>query len=208
MAGSVRSTYVASRDRQSIFTARPGLATTAMSWSMMPVGTPANSCSARWQSRALSLTSHIRPDAASTSVATATSSAALLDNPAPTGTSDSMTRSRPGTVTTDRLDTGDDTGRVVRPVPRAWNDWTGKVERDRLVEGRAVHRDRAIEPRPGGDSCAGLNRHRQHEPIGVVGVLADEIDAARRRREPCRRLAKTIREADEPLARQTISHRY
>ena len=63
---------------------------------MTPQGTPAKSCSAFWQIRALSQGSSLVPVAASSKVAIATSSAALLDSPPPSGRSERITRSSAG----------------------------------------------------------------------------------------------------------------
>jgi hypothetical protein len=57
-----------------------------MNWSMMPHGTPANSCSAFLASNAFSTGSIFLPVAASIKVAVQTSSAALLLKPPPSGT--------------------------------------------------------------------------------------------------------------------------
>ena len=62
---------------------------------MIPQGTPAKSCSARWQSNAFSSGSSAWPAIASSRVAVATSSAALLASPPPYGRVDSMTASKP-----------------------------------------------------------------------------------------------------------------
>ena len=66
---------------------------------MMPQGTPAYSCSARWQSLANSNGAIAWPVMAASNVAVATSKAALLDSPPPSGTVESITASNAGTHT-------------------------------------------------------------------------------------------------------------
>ena len=70
------------RERQSRSSNWFSFASTEVNWSMMPQGTPANSCSARWQSNAFRTGSIARPRTASSNVAVATSRAALLESPA------------------------------------------------------------------------------------------------------------------------------
>ena len=43
-----------------------------------------------------------------------------------------------------------------------------------------MHHDRPIVPRRRGDPGRSIERHRHHESVVVIGVLADQIDAARR----------------------------
>ena len=103
-------------DRQSSsmrWSARP---ITDANWSMMPHGTPANSCSAFWQSSAFSRGSIVVPVIASMSVAVATSIAALLERPPPNGHArfDHGLKSERAQVA--RCEAGDHAGEIVRPM--------------------------------------------------------------------------------------------
>ena len=93
---------------QSIISAWPATAAAMHSWSMMPLGTPDARCSARRHSSA-SATGDICAPSAS---ATATSSAALLDRPAPMGMS-VVTRPR---MPADRPQFGHHTRHVAAPA--------------------------------------------------------------------------------------------
>jgi hypothetical protein len=64
-------------------------------WSMIPQPTPTHSFSARWASRAIADGSHGRSAAPAKARAVASSSAALDESPAPTGTSPATTPSQP-----------------------------------------------------------------------------------------------------------------
>ncbi len=97
MAGSLNATWRISPLRQSSSMAIPSRPMTAMDWSMIPQGAPAKSFSARWQRAARSCPSIARgaPVAAISARAVATSSAAELESPPPTGTVDSSSTSAP-----------------------------------------------------------------------------------------------------------------
>ena len=78
----------------------------------------------------------------------------------------------------------DHPGHVARPAgsfrirPAAGHEW----QFDRLVEGRRVHAgDRfAGDHRPGRrhDQCLSLDRHREHEAVAVIDMLADQVHPA------------------------------
>ena len=84
---------------------------------------------------------------------------------------------------------------------RAWHGVGGFVERDLRLHrsvGDAEHR-RAVLSRQacraaGDDHAVAVDRHRQHEAVVVVDVLADEIDAARRGGDPLRLLGRSVSE--------------
>ena len=70
-----------------------------------------------------------------------------------------------------------DPARVIGPIPRA-------PLAAGLIRGRsetvALERDAVVGARSELDAAAQRDRHRKDEAVVVVGVLADEIDAARR----------------------------
>ena len=73
------------RSRQSSSIAWFALAAATIVWSMIPTGTPANSCSAFWQIRASRPRSISMPATVRSACPKPTSIAALLDSPPPTG---------------------------------------------------------------------------------------------------------------------------
>ena len=95
--------------------------------------------------------------------------------PAPTGTSDRMPPVNP----TVGPELGDDAGDVAAPV-RRHRCGVGDVERDVARAGhlgRGEHDPVALAPPV--HRRAHRDRHGQAQPTGVVGVLADEVDAPR-----------------------------
>lgn len=69
-----------------------------INWSIIPQGIPANVCSAFWQTRAFDFGSHWMGNMASRRVNVATSDAAELERPPPTGTVVARTISNPDTL--------------------------------------------------------------------------------------------------------------
>ena len=95
-AGS-NGTWEVSSVRQSSSSACPARQSSDADWSMMPVGTPANSFSARRAIVTSSARGTSRPASEVSASAVAHSSAAEEDSPAPAGTSESMAMQAPGT---------------------------------------------------------------------------------------------------------------
>src|SRR5688500_7132880 len=57
-----------------------------------------------------------------------------------------------------------------------------------------MHRNPAIATRPKGDPDRAIDRHREHEAVVVVGVIADEVHAPRTARDEGRGCAMPLRE--------------
>ncbi len=85
-------------------------------WSMMPVGAPTKSFSARCVARTISSALSPAPVSSLRAEMTAHSMACEEDSPAPRGTSESRSRSRPGTSMPRSLQGPDDTERVLGPA--------------------------------------------------------------------------------------------
>ena len=114
------------------------------------------------------------------------------DSPAPRGTSESSSRSRPPHVEPALLERPQDTQRILGPSPspcRGSRDpasavvspWLPKVDSSRM---------RGVRTQPDRHPGRPVDRERQHEPLVVVGVLADQVDAARRLPHAVRRRAE------------------
>ncbi len=130
-------------------------------------------------------------------MATAHSIAADDDSPAPTGTFESIMRSRPGTAarsappppSTRGLPSGPrDAERILRPVARERPAPSHLVEfgdrhlgEEFIVGEGAADAQHPVVAGSGSDERAPVDRERQHEPLVVVGVLADQVDATGRR---------------------------
>ena len=89
-ASSGSGTFSPRTVRQSMNTAEPRAPNSDANWSMIPVGAPTTSFSARWQARASSVRLAPSPCRSSSASATAQSSAADDDSPDPVGTTESM----------------------------------------------------------------------------------------------------------------------
>ncbi len=171
---------------------------TDASWSMTPQGTPAKSCSACRQRRAFSCGSSVAPAAFSSSVAVATSRAALLDKPPPKRkVRDDRRVHRPD----DQTAIGEcahDAAQVVGPGWLARRLRSVEANVDRSVERRAVDPQAAAVAvagdRRGGNHDMPIDRQRQHVAAVVVGVLANQIDPPWRHGQPARRGAEPLDE--------------
>ncbi len=180
---------------------------------MSPQGTCAYSCSACRHIRAFSSRSSVAPAAASSSVAVDTSSEALLDSPLPSGTSETANASSGRERDTAALELRDHAAHVVGPG--------GLARLRRYVErhvAAGVERGAVkMQARPRGSRCRTARDHRvaidghgQRETGVVVGVLADQVDPPRRRRQPARcgrRSAPRIHARPRARARQDRSSR-
>jgi hypothetical protein len=83
------------RSRQSISSAWPSTPAAPISWSMMPLCTPTHRFSTRCIARAMAGGSQAKPLDAAKAAATASSTAADDDRPAPRGTSEASAPSKP-----------------------------------------------------------------------------------------------------------------
>ena len=90
-----------------------------------------------------------------------------------------------------RQKAGDDAARIIAPLGRAGFDGRGQINRRHFLLQRAAERDDvfAVHRSVGGHDAVKLNRHRQHKAVVVIGVFADDVDAARRGGDPARRAA-------------------
>ena len=110
--------------------------------------------------------------------AVATSSAAELDKPPPTGTSllyEHVEPVEPGAALPQKRSHAGDVARPIRAVPRPFQPSIGQV--CSLGRSSATTWARPSFRARGGHPGALLQGHRQHEAVVVVRVLTDEIDA-------------------------------
>ena len=96
-AAGVNGTWVTVSVAQSSSIAWPSWHSSAAYWSMIPVGAPTKSFSARLAIAASVRRSTVTPDSSQSASATEHSSAAEDDTPAPTGRSESMSIEAPAT---------------------------------------------------------------------------------------------------------------
>ena len=152
-------------------------------WSMMPQRTPANSCSAFWQSFATSAGARSIPRCARIAVAVS-----RLEGRAARKTRSDGHRARDRDAerrygSSHRRDASDDAERIIHPRSggdrRPWRT----VHAERMgIEGRDEDDPEAVAGSDG-DGGAPVDRHRQDVAVVVIGVLADEVHATRRRRQ-------------------------
>ena len=153
-------------------------------WSMIPTGAPTKSFSARCADLREVARRRVRGRRrCAARAAAATSSAALDDSPPPSGTSDSIAQRRsrrsvdrvPRSAAGDALHVVDPVAAAALRRPARNADRlaaSGDVARSRRGRGR-----RRAAPARRASRCG--DRDRQHEAAVVVGVLADQVDAAR-----------------------------
>ena len=119
------------------------------------------------------------PRLATSETAQATSKAALDERPAPIGTSDATTASMP-TGGRPRAAKLVHDGRHEPPPDRLDGLEVASVngKLDRLAELERLHPNR--RRRAGRDDALAIDCDRKHEPVVVVRVVADQVDAAGR----------------------------
>ena len=175
--------------RQSSRRACPGMQPRDAAWSISPHGTPTISFSARWASRAKATgspsTRSAKPPSAASARSVAHSIAAEDDRPDPCGTSLARASSRPpsaghhpsaaSTAATPATYADQPPGRPRRTSASATST-TGRPGRS-----SAAIRSSPSRAPPRGRRGALRERVREHEPPGVVDVLADQVHPARRR---------------------------
>ena len=156
-------------------------------WSMSPVGAPTNSFSARRASFARSSGSMASPPRSASAVSVAHSSAAEEDSPAPIGhvrgRAPGRRRRRRGPASRERPDHPGDV-RVPAGHARARRSSGPNVSVSPLLS--EVTRQRVVRAGAGRDDDPLRQRERHHEAVVVVGVLADQVDPARRGPDPVR----------------------
>ena len=157
------------RSWQSIASAAPSTPPVDASWSMIPHGTPDARCSAAWHSRAMSSAVPSAPRAR----ATATSSAALEDSPAPIG------------IVVETLPSNPVAGRSSATTPATYRAQSGSTLRGSsmsmgMTAGSAASLEcsttsfsTALAPHLGPP----VDRHRHDQAARVVGVVTDEVHA-------------------------------
>ena len=80
----------------------------------------------------------------------------------------------------------DDTARIIPPLRRAGFDGRGQINQHRLGAGGIADLDHvpAVGRLVGGHDGVAFDGHRQDEAVVIIGVFADDIDAARRGDNP------------------------
>ena len=166
---------------------------------MPPVGAPAMTFSASTQraasrARPSGEASRSRSKRSLAAAATAHSRAAELDSPAPKGTVESTTTSSPSTaqaVAAQRPEDARDVGAPAAGLLRG-DVVEGDLD-DAVLLGRRHPEDAVVASGHGGIRPL-RQRDRQAQATVVVGVLADEVDPARRRPHARRGAAEGARE--------------
>ena len=100
--------------------------------------------------------------------------------PGPSGTVSVTRTSRPPTAWPAARNAHSTPGDVARPVRRRPRPDVGERDLDPVVLGRALHGEPLVGARRRLDDRALGDRERQAQPLGVVDVLPDEVDPARR----------------------------
>ena len=163
---------------KSIRSASPSAPSSEASWSRSPVSAPTQSFSTREHSFASSIRSGSgAPATPSRARQSAVSSAADEERPEPWGTSPSKLEARGDELDAGGAELRDRAAHERAPAVRR----LGRGERElvALAEVARLGLDAvAVEP-GGGHRDAAVDRERQREPAVVVGVLADQVDAAR-----------------------------
>ena len=184
---------------------------------MMPVGAPTASFSASWPTGRGVERSRPSRQSSLSATATAHSIAADDESPAPTGTSESIIRSTPGTAAGRRrhrqlAERPGDAERVGATSRRELAALAEVVELGEGDLGRARRRRRCCR-RAGCRRRAGRARRTVRrliangstKPVVVVGVLADEVDAAGRRPDADRLVAESLAEGLAHVVTQVAS---
>ena len=161
---------------------------------------PTKSFSARWQSWAISIGSNGRPLSVRSACAHETSSAAEELRPAPIGTSRPDDEIGAGKAAPAPLQHQRDAEDIVGPVAARGGRRGIEIELARLVHDHGIDPEAPVGPLRGCGQSGEFERRRHDEAIVIVGVLADQIDAAWRATDR-RRATEPIGELDRKVAR-------
>ena len=161
------------RSWQSMRSAWPATPAAEVSWSMIPQGTPDAACSARCPSRASARGSGVGAEGEGQRELERCARGEAGTHRQ--GGGDAAAQPLPGG------DLGDDAGHVGRPGGRVGRPRAVQADDRRLRLGVRAELHPVASAGPD-DRRAEVDRQRQHEPPGGVGVVAHEVDAARRER--------------------------
>ena len=146
---------------------------------MIPHGTPVATISASWQARASSSIGSEKPAASQSARPTATSRAALDESPPPSGIVEVTVASMPDRITAPLRKRAHDPGGVA--PPRLDRPSRGRCFRPRRLDlAGPIERaedDPSVVARLSPDEAVEVDRQREDEPLVVVGVVADQVDA-------------------------------
>ena len=165
-----------------------------MNWSMMPLRAPTKAFSARWQARAMVASGNAAPASSSRANAVATSIDAEELSPAPRGTLPVEREIKSANAHAFLRQAPRHPHRVVAPVLAG-----GGGQRVRRIGNLFAHVFRGeqnprIVARANGGDGAEIDGRRHDKPAAIVGVLANQIHAARRRaaHEPVHLLRNSV----------------
>ncbi len=123
------------------------------------------------------------PESRKSARATATSSAAEAESPAPIGRSEAIRRSAPHSLNPWRKSINATPRAKSLQSPRGCGSASSILNSKSAPKTRTRHARSIVGARGPGDIDSKIDRRRQHEAVIVIGVLADKIDPSRRAKQ-------------------------